>query len=121
MHGLAAHPADAQDRDGAEPVLAPLVGRMPRPERLWADAGYAGRLADGAREEGGGELEAAAKPPGATTFVVLPKRRIAERASAWLGTCRRPAKDYEHRIAPSEALIHLARVGLMLRRRRPAR
>ena len=120
MHGLAVLPADVQDRDGAKAVLAPLVGRMPRLERIWADAGYAGRLVDWVREEAGWELEVVAKPEGATTFVVLPKRWIVERTFAWLGKCRRLSKDYEHSIASSEALIRLAMIGLMARRLAPA-
>ena len=121
MHGLAVHPASVQDRDGARLVPAPLVGRMPRLARLWADAGYAGRLVGWAREAAGWEPEIVAKPAGATTFVVLPKRRIVERAFAWLGKCRRLAKDYEHSAASAEALIRLALIGLMLRRLRPVR
>jgi len=118
---VAVHPASVQDRDGAKLLLAPLVGRMPRLERIWADAGYAGRLVEWARAEAGWELEVVAKPPGATAFVVLPKRWIVERTFAWLGKCRRLAKDFEHLTASSEALIRLAMVGLMLRRLRPAR
>ena len=118
---MAVHPASVQDRDGAKLLLAPLVGRMPRLERIWADAGDAGRLVEWARAEAGWEPEVVAKPPGATAFVVLPKRRIAERTFAWLGRCRRLAKDLEHPTASSEAPIRLAMVGLMLRRLRPAR
>ena len=44
IHGLAVHPGDIQDRDGAKLVLTPLLGQMPRLERLWADAGYGGTL-----------------------------------------------------------------------------
>ena len=102
-------------------MLAPLVGRMPRLRRLWADAGYAGRLVAWAREEAGWELEVVAKPPRATAFVVLPKRWIVERTFAWRGKCRRLGKDYEHLPASSEALVRLAMLGLMLRRLRPAR
>ena len=31
---MAVHPASVQDRDGAKLLLAPLVGRMPRLERI---------------------------------------------------------------------------------------
>ena len=120
MHGLLVLPADVQDRDGAKDLLAPLVGQMPRLERIWADAGYAGRLIDWVREAAGWELEVVAKPAGATTFVVLPKRWIVERTFAWLGKCRRLSKDDEHSIASSEALIRLAMIGLMARRLAPA-
>lgn len=113
MHGRRVLPGDVPGRDGARHLLESLRGKPPRLEKLWADGGYAGRLVDWA-------LEIVAKPPGATTFGVLPKRWIVERTFAWLGQGRRLAKDYEHSIASSEALIRLARIGLMLRRLRPA-
>ena len=119
MHGLCVLPANVQDRAGAEHVLRPLIGRMPRLERIWADGGYAGSLVDWLQEEAGWTLEIVAKPATATTFVVLPKRWIVERTFAWIGKCRRLSKDYEHSIASSEALIRLAMIGLMLRRLKP--
>lgn len=93
---------------------------MPRLAKLWADAGYGGTLVDWVQAEAGWELEVVAKPPGQTTFVVLPKRWIVERTFAWLGKCRRLSKDYEHLITSSVALIRLAMMGLMLRRLAPA-
>ena len=74
MHGLVVHPANIQDRDGAKLVLAPLMGRTPRLERIWADAGYGGQLVDWVRQEAGWDLEVVAKPSGVTTFTVLPHR-----------------------------------------------
>ena len=38
------HAANIQDRDGAKLVLAKLLGRFPRLQIIWADAGYAGPL-----------------------------------------------------------------------------
>ena len=37
------HPANIQDREGAQLVLAPLRGSFPRLEVIWADAGYRGQ------------------------------------------------------------------------------
>ena len=34
MHGLAVHPVHAQDRNGAKMVLEPLIGTLPRLERV---------------------------------------------------------------------------------------
>jgi putative transposase len=89
IHGLVVHAGNIQDRDGAKLVVSPLLGQMPRLERLWADAGYGGKLIEWVRDEAGWELEVVAKPSGATTFVVLPKRWIVERTFAWLGKCSR--------------------------------
>jgi putative transposase len=116
---VAVHPADVQDRDGAKLVLEPLIGNVPRLERLWADGGYAGALVDWAAAAGW-TLDIVKRTDDVKGFVVLPKRWIVERTFAWLGKCRRLSKDYEHLVASSEALIRLAMIGLMLRRLKPA-
>ena len=41
------------------------------------------------------DLEIVKRLGHAEGFVVLPKRWIAERTLAWLGRCRRLAKDWE--------------------------
>ncbi len=69
---------------------------------------------------GDGAKLVVAKPPGATTFVVLPHRWIVERTFAWLGKGRRLSKDYEHLVTSSMAFIRLAMIRLMLRRLEPA-
>ena len=97
-------------------LLAPLVAQMPRLQRIWADAGYSGTLVDWVRQEAGWDLEVVAKPPGATTFNVLPHRWIVERTFACLGKCRRLSKDYEHLASSSVAMIRLAMIRLMAKR-----
>ena len=114
------HAADIQDRDGAKLVLEPLIGQLPRLERLWADGAYAGQLVEWVQERAGWTLEIVKRPDDARGFVLLPKRWTVERTFAWLGKCRRLSKDYEHLVRSSEALIRLAMIGLMLRRLRPA-
>ena len=116
MHGVIVHPASIQDRDGAKLVLAPLIGQMPRLTRIWADAGYGGKLVDWVREQAGWTMEVVAKAPGATTFTVLTHRWIVERTFAWLGKCRRLSKEYEQLVTSSEAMIRLAMIRLMTRR-----
>jgi len=86
------HPADIQDRNGAKLVRDPLIGRLPRLERLLADSGYIGQLETWVAEQGW-ELTIVAKDPTATGFQVLPKRWIIERTFAWLGKGRRLSKD----------------------------
>jgi transposase len=50
------------------------------------------------------------------TFVVLPKRWIVERTIAWLGRCRRLAKDWECLNHKALAFLRLASIRLMLRK-----
>lgn len=50
-----------------------------------------------------------------TGFQVLPRRWGVERTFAWLGRYRRLSKDYEGLPDTTEAWIHAAMTGLMLR------
>ena len=60
--------------------------------------------------------EALIKAEGAKGFEVMPRRWVVERTFAWLGRCRRLAKDFEATIASAEAWIFIASIRLMLRR-----
>ena len=49
-------------------------------------------------------------------FEVLPRRWIVERTFAWLGRCRRLAKDWENLNRKALAFLRLASIRLMLRK-----
>ena len=49
-------------------------------------------------------------------FEVLPKRWVVERTLAWLGRCRRLAKDFEATIESAAAWVLLAHIRLLVRR-----
>lgn len=114
------HRADIQDRDGLWLLLARLQGRFVRLAKLFADAGYQGRMEAVVSEVFGWVLEIVKRWAEARGFVVLPKRWIVERTLAWLGRNRRLSKDYEERTESSEAMVQIAMIHLMLRRLRPA-
>jgi transposase len=61
-------------------------------------------------------LQIVKRPDAAKGFVLLPKRWIVERTFAWLGRCRRLAKDFEDLARSHAAFIILAMIRLMLRR-----
>jgi putative transposase len=105
-----------QDRDGARLVLSRMHDRAARLRKIWVDGAYAGRLLKWATAFGGWEVEVVRKKRGQRGFQVLPRRWVVERTLAWIGKCRRLSKDYETLSASSEAWIHLAMIGLMLRR-----
>ena len=117
------HAANIQDRDGAKLVLAKLLGRFPRLQVIWADAGYAGRLVSWAWDNGRWFLTVVKRKPDTHHFEVLPRRWVVERTlptgQAWLSRCRRLSKDYEQRTDSSEAWVHIAMVNLMLKRLQP--
>ena len=121
IHGVKVHTGDIQDRDGAKLVLEPLLGKLPRFQKLWGDGGYAGQLVGWVQARTGWDLEIVKRSDDMRGFVVLPKRWTVERTFAWLGKCRRLSKDYESLIESSEAMIRLAMIGLMTRRLKPAR
>lgn len=108
-----------QDRDGAYEVLHRLHGRAPDLKRIWADGAYAGALGKWAQGFGGWILEVVRRKKGQQGFQVIPRRWVVERTFAWIGKCRRLAKEYETLSASSESWIHLAMIGLMLRRLAP--
>ena len=49
-------------------------------------------------------------------FEVLPRRWVVERTFAWLGRCRRLAKDWETSLASSNAWLYIASIRRSVRR-----
>lgn len=58
------------------------------------------------------------KPAGVAGFVPLKKRWVVERTFAWMGHYRRLARDYERTIASSEAMVQVAMIQVLIKRRR---
>ena len=114
---IVVHAANIQDRDGAPLVLDRRTRRQfPFVVRVFADGGYQGpKLAARIALTGSWRIEVV-KRPDISRFEVLPKRWIVERTFAWLGRCRRLAKDFENLVRTAVAFIRLAMIRLMLRR-----
>ena len=115
--GLTVHTADIQDRDGAVGVISSIRRLYPWLRHLFADGGYAGdKLTDALAGLGNWTIEIIKRSDTAKGFEVLPRRWVVERTLAWLGRCRRLAKDFEATIASAEAWVFIASIRLMLRR-----
>jgi len=118
MVGLAIHGADVQDRDGAPDLLKSIAIAYPMLRHIFADGGYAGPKLRGALEKiGRWTLQIVKRSDTAKGFEVIPRRWVVERTFAWLGRCRRMAKDWEKTIASAEAwllIAHIRRVTRML-------
>ena len=105
------HSADVQDRDGLKLACKGLIERFPFIEKLCADGGYQGPIA-----QGNSPLPLEIIKRNQTAFEVLPKRWIVERTLAWLGINRRLSKDFERFAKTAETFIQTAMIKLMSRR-----
>jgi transposase len=114
------HSAAIQERAGAKLVLAGITETFPLLGLVWADAGYVNRVDQGllawARTHAGIDLQIVARNANMKGFQVLPRRWVVERTFAWLGRCRRLARDYERKPAHAEAMIKVAMIRLMAAR-----
>ena len=84
-------------------MLKQSRSRFPFVETVFADGGYAGRLVTWAKGKTHIAIEVVRRLPFVTGFVVLQRRWVVERIFAWLGRCRRLAKEWEKSIASAEA------------------
>lgn len=117
MVGLVVHGAGVQDRDGAPAVLASIRRSWPWLRHVFADGGYAGeKLRAALARIGSWKIEIVRRSDKADGFEVLPRRWVVERTFAWLGRCRRLAKDWERSIASAEAWAAIAHVRMLTRR-----
>jgi transposase len=116
--GLQIHAADIQDRDGAIGVLSSIRLLYPWLRHLFADGGYSGdKLRQALRKIGQWSVAIIKRSDQAKGFEVLPRRWVVERTFAWLGRCRRLAKDFETTIASAVAWVLVAHIRTLTRRR----
>jgi transposase len=108
--------ACVQDRDAARPLLWILRRAFPGVKLTWADGGYAGKLVTWAASALKLILTIVKRPDDLHTFKVLPRRWVVERTFAWISTCRRCVRDYEHLPASHEAMVLWAMIALMTQR-----
>jgi putative transposase len=124
------HGADIQDRDGASVLLKAARFRFPWLRHVFApsrrmlafacramDGGYAGdKLRSALKGSGEWVIDIIRRSATAKGFEVLPRRWVVERTFAWLGRCRRLAKDWEATIESATAWAYIASIRLMTRR-----
>lgn len=115
--GLVVHPADIQDRDGGSLALASIRSLYPWLRHIFADGGYAGdKLRAALKRMGRWKVEIIKRSDAAKGFEVLPRRWVVERTFAWLGRCRRLAKDFEATIASAVAWVFVAHIRTLTRK-----
>jgi putative transposase len=111
------HTANVQDCHGAVPLLRKLRRRLPGLRHIFADRVYRGdQLLNALADCGPWTIEIVERPKGVKGFQLLPRRWVVERTFAWLGRCRRLAKDFEAAISTATAWLLLAHIRLLSRR-----
>jgi transposase len=111
--GVTVHSDAIQDRDGAKLLLKRSTSVLDSIEKIFADGGYAGKLAVWVKERCDIALEIV-KRSDIRGFVILPKRWIIERTNAWISKARRLAKEYEKKIRNQESMIYVRMIQLMV-------
>jgi putative transposase len=115
--GLVVHEANIQDRDGAVRVLNSIRRFYPFLRYIFADGAYRGpKLRTAMKGKGGWTIEIVKRSDTAKGFEVIPRRWVVERTFAWLGRCRRLAKDWEKSIESSTAWTLIAHIRILIRR-----
>jgi putative transposase len=117
MLAAVVHSAAIQDRDGAPLVFKATALRFPTVRHVFADGGYAGgKLREALKPIGAFSVEIIRRCDTAQGFVLLPRRWVVERTLAWLGRCRRLAKDWERSLESSTAWTVVASIRMLTRR-----
>ena len=110
------HPANVQDRDGAEPLLRQARRLFPFIERIIGDAGYQGpKMAAVVARTGTWKMQIVRRCD-RHRFVVLPRRWLVERTIGWISRNRRLARDFERHCRIAAAFVRMAMIRIMLRR-----
>ncbi|BEU68036.1 IS5-like element ISMac15 family transposase [Ralstonia pseudosolanacearum] len=108
--------ADIADSTGALAVLEAVKKRWPGVKHLFADGAYDRTALMDRAATLDFVVEVVRRHEQQTGFAVLPRRWVVERTFGWMVRWRRLVRDYEQRADVSEAMIHIAMSGLLLRR-----
>ena len=108
--------AAVQDRDGFAEALTRARLQSRRLEKVLVDSAYNGDAVNQASASAGIAVEVVKRSDVAKGFVPLPKRWVVERSFGWLNHWRLLSKEYTRNVDSSEAWIHVAFTGIMLRR-----
>ena len=106
------HCAGVQDRDGAPGLIADTLDSFANVGTIFANCGYASDKLHYAvlNLEQNPTIQIVRCPNRVNGFVVIARRWVVERTFAWLGRCRRLAKDLERATASSEVWLLIAAI-----------
>ena len=106
--------ANQADVKAAPAALVPVLDTYETIEKILADQGYPGGIAEQLKAAYGCIFELTKKL--GDGFVVQPWRWVVERTFSWLENARRLCRDYEEIPENHEAVVYIAMIRLMLRR-----
>ena len=117
-HAIAVTTAEVTDRKDALQAMRHCKANLSKIQSVLADSGYMGQpFAQGVQEILGQAVTVQiAKRSELHKFAVIPKRWVVERSFAWLEKNRRLWKNCERKLNTSLQFIHLAFLGLLLRK-----
>lgn len=114
VHITAAHVADT--KAGYE-LAAKLKGKSSRLHTLKADNGYKDTFVEDVQRQYGWKVEIVQKPESVKGFVPAGGRWVVERSYGWLNFKRRLSRDFEKSTESAEAMIQLAFIDTLLKRK----
>ena len=110
------HAANIQDRDGAVNIFRKVRRAAPDLRLVFADCGYRGpELRTALIGIGRWTIRIVKRSDAAEGFELLPRRWVVEHTFAWLGRCRRLARDREKTIESAEARVLIAHIRRVTR------
>lgn len=117
-HATAVTTANVTDRKGALQAIERSASTLSSVKSVLVDGGYVGEpFANGVKAQLGEHVTVqVAKRDELHSFKVMPQRWIVERSFAWLDKNRRLWKNCERWLNTSLQFVHLAFIGLLLRR-----
>ena len=118
INHLLAMTARQQAGREASPTAGVIDSQSVRTTESGGISGYdAGKkVKDALKGHGRWTLEIIKRSDTAKGFEILPRRWVVERTFAWLGRCRRLAKDWERSIESSTAWATIASIRMLTRR-----
>ena len=111
---IVVHRANLHDTKAGIMAARLAVEKHPSIKAFCADAAYRKTFEADVASELGRSVDISEKiAPG---WHIIPKRWKVERTFAWLNNYRRLSKDYEKKVASSQAMCTIASIAIMLRR-----
>jgi len=116
-HGIHITPANETDRNGAVELFEIHKENLTSLEKVLVDGGYSGEVFASRIYELLHVVVEVPKRSELRKFVVMPQRWIVERSFSWLEKCRRLWRNCESLLSSSKAMVQLAFIRILLKRR----